>query len=71
MISIFYFTAVPPEIFTTSGLMIVERNWLDIYSRFEKWSANKVPLFKGIYVTININFVKLNNQGFYFFALAT
>ena len=36
-----------PEIFAASGLMITERNWLDIYGRFEKWSASKVPNFKG------------------------
>lgn len=35
------------ETFSASGLMITERNWLDIYGRFEKWSASKVPNFKG------------------------
>ena len=30
------------ESFTATGLMIIERNWLEIY-RWEKWSARKVP----------------------------
>ena len=40
-------TVLHHEYFTTSGLMIIERNWLDIYSKFEHWSANKIPVFKG------------------------
>ena len=34
------------ERFNTSGLMILERNWLDIYSQYEHWSANKIPLLR-------------------------
>eukprot|EP01035_Chromulina_nebulosa_P021252 gene21252-27537_t len=33
------------EFFHTTGLMVTERNWLDIYT-YEKWYANKVPVFK-------------------------
>ncbi len=32
------------ETFTATGLMITERNWLDIY-KWEHWSAKKVPHF--------------------------
>lgn len=35
------------ELFSASGLMILERNWLDVYGKYEKWSAKKVPSFKG------------------------
>ena len=31
------------EIFEASGVMIRERNWLDVY-RWEKWYASKVPV---------------------------
>ena len=30
------------EIFTATGTMIQERNWLDVYRKWEKWSGNKV-----------------------------
>jgi DNA topoisomerase-3 len=36
------------EIFKATGLMVEERNWLDVYSKWEKWSGNKVaPLRVG------------------------
>lgn len=39
------------EQFAASGLMVVERNWLDVYQKWEHWSASKVPKFQGkIYV---------------------
>lgn len=34
------------ERFNTSGLMVLERNWLDVYSQYEQWHANKVPLLR-------------------------
>lgn len=34
------------ERFNTSGLMILERNWLDVYSQYEQWHANKVPVLR-------------------------
>jgi DNA topoisomerase-3 len=34
------------ETFTGTGLMIVERNFLDVYSKYDGWTANKVPLLK-------------------------
>lgn len=37
---------VDGESFHATGLMIIERNWLDVYSQYEKWYANKIPLFK-------------------------
>lgn len=38
------------EVFEATGLMIRERNWLDVY-RWEKWYANKVCLINLCYVT--------------------
>lgn len=35
---------IKSEEFTTSGLMITERNYLDIY-RFEKWSNSSIPVY--------------------------
>jgi DNA topoisomerase-3 len=35
------------ETFSASGLMITERNWLDVYGKFEHWSASKVPTLRG------------------------
>jgi DNA topoisomerase-3 len=42
---------IPPdgwhrETFSASGLMITQRNWLEVYSKFEKWTAKKVPTFQ-------------------------
>ena len=34
------------EKFHASGLMVLERNWLDVYSEYEKWNASKIPVFK-------------------------
>lgn len=31
------------EGFTTTGLMVLERNWLEVYSKYESWGGNKVP----------------------------
>jgi DNA topoisomerase-3 len=31
------------EMFTASGLMIYERNWLDVYSKYDSWHAHKIP----------------------------
>ena len=31
--------------FTASGLMIVERNYLDVYP-YDKWSDKEIPVFK-------------------------
>jgi DNA topoisomerase III len=33
------------ELFTATGLMVLERNWLDVYT-YEKWIGNKVPKFE-------------------------
>ena len=33
---------VAGEEFNTSGLMVTERNWLDVY-RWEKWSNKTIP----------------------------
>jgi DNA topoisomerase-3 len=33
------------ETFHTSGLMILEKNFLEIYSKFDYWNASKIPLF--------------------------
>jgi hypothetical protein len=30
------------EEFQATGLMVLERNWLDVYSKWEKWVGNKV-----------------------------
>jgi hypothetical protein len=30
------------EEFQATGLMVLERNWLDVYQRWEKWVGNKV-----------------------------
>jgi len=30
------------EVFKATGLMVEERNWLDVYSKWEKWTGNKV-----------------------------
>jgi DNA topoisomerase III len=36
------------EVFKATGLMVEERNWLDVYSKWEKWSGSKVaPLRVG------------------------
>lgn len=32
------------EEFQATGLMVLERNWLDVYSKWEKWTGNKVYL---------------------------
>ena len=32
------------ETFTATGLMVLERNWLEVYGKWEKWAASKVPL---------------------------
>eukprot|EP01038_Epipyxis_sp_PR26KG_P005415 gene5415-7503_t len=37
---------VNAETFTTSGLMIIARNWIDIYSKFESWNGNIIPTFQ-------------------------
>jgi DNA topoisomerase-3 len=34
------------EYFSTTGLMIRERNWLDVYSKYEKWTGKQVPVFR-------------------------
>ena len=34
------------ETFSGTGLMITERNFLDIYSKYDSWSANKVPVLR-------------------------
>jgi DNA topoisomerase-3 len=34
------------EIFRARGLIIVENNWLEIYSPYEKWVDTVVPDFK-------------------------
>ena len=34
------------EIFSASGLMVLERNYLDIYSKFDYWNAVKIPVFQ-------------------------
>ena len=34
------------EAFKATGLMIEERNWLDVYDKWEKWSGNKVATLK-------------------------
>lgn len=34
------------EKFNASGLMVTERNWLDVYSQYEQWHANKVPVLR-------------------------
>lgn len=31
------------EGFSASGLVVLERNWLEVYSKYEKWIAKKVP----------------------------
>jgi DNA topoisomerase-3 len=36
---------VGTETFMTSGLMILERNYLDIY-RYEKWTGNSIPVYQ-------------------------
>lgn len=33
------------ESFSATGLMVLERNWLEVYSKYEKWTANRVPVF--------------------------
>ncbi|CAM9932316.1 unnamed protein product, partial [Phaeothamnion confervicola] len=33
------------EEFSTTGLMITERNWLDIYDPWERWNARSIPTF--------------------------
>lgn len=39
---------VDGEVFKATGLMVEERNWLDVYSKWEKWSGCKVaPLQVG------------------------
>jgi DNA topoisomerase IA len=35
------------EKFHTSGVMVTERNWVDIYGKYEKWVGKKVPKFEG------------------------
>jgi DNA topoisomerase III len=34
------------EEFQATGLMVLERNWLDVYSKWEKWNGNKVASFQ-------------------------
>jgi DNA topoisomerase III len=34
------------EEFQATGLMVLERNWLDVYSKWEKWTGNKVASFQ-------------------------
>lgn len=34
------------ESFHATGLMITQRNYLDMYSKYEGWSAKKVPVFR-------------------------
>ena len=36
---------IASEKFTTKGLMVVERNYLDIYP-YEKWNSNTIPVFQ-------------------------
>lgn len=31
------------EVFSATGLMVLERNYLDVYSKFDFWNAHKVP----------------------------
>lgn len=33
------------EIFTTSGTMVLERNWYDVF-RYQRWSGNTIPQFQ-------------------------
>jgi DNA topoisomerase-3 len=34
------------ESFSATGLMIIDRAWLAVYNKYEKWSAKKVPVFQ-------------------------
>ena len=34
------------EKFHATGLMVLERNWLDVYGKYESWHGSKVPVFK-------------------------
>ena len=34
------------ECFTATGLMIIDRGWLTVYAKYEKWVAKKVPTFQ-------------------------
>lgn len=34
------------ETFTATGLMVLERNFLDVYSEYETWNGNIVPVFQ-------------------------
>lgn len=33
------------EDFTATGLMVTERNWLDVYEPFERWTGRNIPEF--------------------------
>lgn len=44
---------LPGEIFEATGLMIRERNWLDVY-RWEKWYANKVAQMLDHYICSHV-----------------
>ena len=33
------------ETFTATGLMVTERNWLDIYEPYERWTGRTIPEF--------------------------
>ena len=35
------------EQFSASGLMVLEKNWLEVYGKHEKWVAKRVPQLKG------------------------
>jgi DNA topoisomerase III len=39
-------TGLSGELFHTSGLIVLERNYLDVYSKFDFWNSNKLPHFQ-------------------------
>ncbi|CAM9756027.1 unnamed protein product, partial [Heterosigma akashiwo] len=39
------FVELGAERFHANGLMVIERNWLEIYAPFERWNGKHIPLF--------------------------
>ena len=35
-----------PEHFRTTGLMVTERNWLEVYHPYESWKGRKIPVYR-------------------------
>jgi DNA topoisomerase-3 len=42
------------EYFSATGLMIKELNWLEVYSKYERWSSKVVPTFQGMSYSFQI-----------------